>query len=178
MTRSAAFVVCLGLLWAAGAGSLSARADVAGDWNMAYTTRGGVKMASTLTLKMEGEKLTGTISSPRGTIALDEVSVTGDAIAFAIIRVGFGDKIRIDYTGTVKHDTMTLTMKAGAREPIQITAKRAGPDSRLITPAQREAEKTIARGQRDVLTPVHRVADRRGRMVAAGLIVPEALAGT
>jgi hypothetical protein len=94
---------------------------------MAYTTRAGVKMASTLTLKMEGEKLTGTISSPRGSIALDEVSVTADAIAFAIIRVGFGDTIRIDYTGTVKGDTMTLTMKAGAREPIRITAKRAGP---------------------------------------------------
>ena len=98
MTRSAAFVVGLVLLWAAGAGTLGARADVAGAWNMTYTTREGVKMASTLTLKMDGEKLTGTISSPRGTVALDEVSVTGDAIAFAIIRVGFGDKIRIDYT--------------------------------------------------------------------------------
>ena len=127
MSRSAAFVVGLWLLWAAAAGSVGARADVAGAWNMAYTTREGVKMASTLTLKMEGEKLTGTISSPRGTIALDEVSVTGDDIAFAIIRVGFGDKIRIDYTGTVKGDTMSLTMKVGAREPIRVTAKRAGP---------------------------------------------------
>ncbi len=127
MTRSAAFLVCLMLLRTAAAGSLGARADVAGAWDLAYTTREGVKMASTLTLKMDGEKLTGTISSPRGTIALDEVSVTGDDIAFAIIRVGFGDKIRIDYTGKVKGDTMTLTMKAGAREPIQITAKRAGP---------------------------------------------------
>ena len=51
----------------------------------------------------------------------------GEDIAFAIIRVGFGDTIRIDYTGTVKGDTMTLKMKAGAREPIRITAKRAGP---------------------------------------------------
>lgn len=127
MTRSAAFAVVLVLQWAAGAGSLGARADVAGAWNMTYTTREGVKMASTLTLKMEGEKLTGTISSPRGTIALDEVSVTGDEIAFAIIRVGFGDKIRIDYTGTVKGDTMSLTMKAGAREPVRITATRAVP---------------------------------------------------
>jgi hypothetical protein len=126
MTRSLRLSLGLVLLWAAAAGSLGARADVAGAWNMAYTTRAGVKMASTLTLKMEGDKLTGTISSPRGTIALDEVSVTGDAIAFAIIRVGFGDKIRIDYTGKVKGDTMTLTMKAGAREPIQIAAKRAG----------------------------------------------------
>lgn len=83
-------------------------------------------MTSTLTLKMDGDKLTGTISSPRGTVALDEVSVTGDDIAFAIIRVGFGDKIRIEYSGKVKGDTMSLTMTAGAREPVQIAAKRAG----------------------------------------------------
>lgn len=52
--------------------------------------------------------------------------MTGDDIAFAIIRVGFGDKIRIEYSGKVKGDTMSLTMKAGAREPVQIAAKRAG----------------------------------------------------
>jgi hypothetical protein len=126
MTRSAAFLVGLVLLWTTGPGSAGARADITGAWNMAYTTREGVKMTSTLTLKMDGDKLTGTISSPRGTVALDEVSVTGDDVAFAIIRVGFGDKIRIEYSGKVKGDTMSLTMKAGAREPVQIAAKRAG----------------------------------------------------
>ena len=126
MTRSAAFLVSHVLLWATGSGPTGARADVTGAWNLAYTTSEGVKMTSTLTLKMEGDKLTGAISSPRGTVALDEVSVTGDDIAFAIIRVGFGDKIRIEYSGKVKGDTMSLTMKAGAREPVQIAAKRAG----------------------------------------------------
>ena len=80
-----------------------------------------------MTLKIEGETATGTITSPRGTIALDEVTVKGDDIAFAVMRVGFGDTIRIDYNGTVKGDTMTLKMKAGAREPLDVTAKRAGP---------------------------------------------------
>ena len=126
MTGSGAFLVGLVLLWTTGSGSAGARGDVTGAWNLAYTTREGVKMTSTLTLKMDGDKLTGTISSPRGTVALDEVSVTGDDIAFAIIRVGFGDKIRIEYSGKVKGDTMSLTMKAGAREPVQIAAKRAG----------------------------------------------------
>jgi hypothetical protein len=126
MTRAATYCLGLVLIWATGSGFFRAGADVAGAWNMAYTTSQGVKMTSTLTLKLDGDKLTGTISSPRGTIALDEVSVNGDDIAFAIIRVGFGDKIRIEYNGKVKGDTMSLTMKAGAREPIQITAKRQG----------------------------------------------------
>jgi hypothetical protein len=113
----------------AGVAAAAAPADVAGEWTMSYTTRDGVKMTSTLTLKAEGETLTGTISSPRGSVPLNEASVKGDDVAFAIERVGFGDRIRIDYTGKVKGDTMTLKMKAGAREPIDVTARRgaAGP---------------------------------------------------
>jgi hypothetical protein len=116
---SAAFV----LMTAAAASA--APADVAGTWALSYTTKDGVKMASTLTLKVEGDTLTGTISSPRGSVPLNEASVKGDDVAFAIERVGFGDQIRIEYTGKVKGDTMTLKMKVGAREPIDVTARRA-----------------------------------------------------
>lgn len=122
--RSFAGVAAL-LLWAA-MQATSAGADVAGEWTMTYTTHDGVKMSSTLTLKVEAGALTGTISSPRGSIAIEEVSLKGSDITFAVTRVGFGDKIRIDYTGTVKGDTMKLKMKAGAREPVDITAKRGG----------------------------------------------------
>jgi hypothetical protein len=100
--------------------------DVTGAWKMTYTTKDGVKMASTLTLKSENGTLAGTIDSSRGSVALNEVSVNGNDIAFAVIRVGFGDTIRIDYKGTVKGDTMTLKMTVGAREPLDVTAKRGG----------------------------------------------------
>jgi hypothetical protein len=106
------------------ASPLLARADVTGDWTMSYTTKEGVKMESTLTVKMDGDKLTGTISSPRGMVALNEISVKGDDIAFAVIRVGFGDSIRIDYTGKISGTAMTLKMKVGAREPLDVTVKR------------------------------------------------------
>ena len=113
-----------GLVLALCTAASAAAQDVVGAWNMTYTTRDGVKMSSTLTLKSEGGTLSGTISSPRGSVALDEVSVKGEDVAFAVIRVGFGDRIRIDYTGKVKGDMMTLKMKVGAREPIDVTAKR------------------------------------------------------
>src|SRR5947209_19811977 len=108
-----------GLLWMlaiAGAASVAARADIVGSWTLSYTTKDGVKIESTLTVKMEGDKLTGTISSARGSVALNEISVQGDDVAFAIVRVGFGDTIRIDYTGKIAGDTMKLTLKIGARE--------------------------------------------------------------
>ena len=124
MTRQAHLAAALVLLLSGT--SFAGPGDVAGVWDMSYKTTEGGKMGSTLTLKMEGDGLTGTISSPRGSVAIEEVSVKGDDIAFAITRVGFGDRIRIDYTGKVKGDTMALKMKVGAREPITITAKRGG----------------------------------------------------
>jgi hypothetical protein len=98
--------------------------DVTGAWKMTYTTNDAVKMSSTVTFKSENGALGGTIASPRGSVALNEVSLNGNEIAFAVIRVGFGDTIRIDYKGTVKGDTMTLKMTVGAREPLDVTAKR------------------------------------------------------
>lgn len=116
--------LCAALVFMTAAAAPAAPADVAGAWAMSYVTKDGVKMASTLTLKVEGDTVTGTISSPRGSVPLNEASVKGDDIAFAIERVGFGDRIRIEYTGKVKGDTMALKMKVGAREPIDVTAKR------------------------------------------------------
>ena len=126
MTRQAHLVAAVVLVMSGTSAAVAAAADVAGEWDMSYKTSEGVKMASTLTLKIEGDTVTGTISSPRGSVPIEEVSVKGDDITFAIVRVGFGDKIRIDYTGKVKGDTMALKMKVGAREPISITAKRGG----------------------------------------------------
>jgi hypothetical protein len=116
--------VALVALCAFAAAVSAARADVVGAWTLTYTTKDGVKIESVLTVTKEGDKLAGTISSPRGSVALNEISVTGDDIAFAIIRVGFGDTIRIDYTGKVEGDSMKLKMKVGAREPLDVIVKR------------------------------------------------------
>jgi hypothetical protein len=99
--------------------------DVAGAWNMSYTTRDGQKLASTLTLKVEGATLTGTISSPRGSVPVTDITLNGDEIAFAVVRVGFGDNIRITYAGKIKGETMKLKMKAGPREPLDVVVRRA-----------------------------------------------------
>lgn len=124
MNRRTFILAGLALIMAVAALPAAQAVDVTGVWKMTYTTKDGVQMASTLTLKSENGVLAGTIASPRGSVALNEVSVTGNEIAFAVIRVGFGDTIRIDYKGTVKGDTMTLEMTVGAREALAVTAKR------------------------------------------------------
>ncbi len=118
-TRAASVLV---ILFLGGAEFLQARAEVVGAWTMSYTTKDGVKLESVLTVTQEGGKLAGTISSGRGSIALNEISVNGDDIAFAVIRVGFGDTIRIDYSGKIEGDSMKLKMKVGAREPLDVSA--------------------------------------------------------
>ena len=99
--------------------------DAAGAWNPSYRTRDGQTLTSTLTLKTERNQISGTLASPRGTVPIEEGTVNGASIEFAIVRVGFGDTIRIDYTGKISGDTMRLKMKAGARHPLDVTAKRA-----------------------------------------------------
>lgn len=126
MNRRAFTLGGLVLILSVAAMSAAQAVDVTGPWTMTYTTKDGVKMSSTVTFKSENGALAGTITSPRGSVALNEVSVNGNDIAFAVIRVGFGDTIRIDYKGTVKGDTMTLKMTVGAREPLDVTAKRGG----------------------------------------------------
>jgi hypothetical protein len=122
--RPAGAILLVFSVLATAATAAARRADVAGEWTMAYTTTEGVKLESTLTLKIDGDKLTGTVSSGRGSVALNEVAVKGDDITFAIVRGGFGDSIRIEYTGKVNGDSMALKMKAGAREPLDVTVKR------------------------------------------------------
>jgi hypothetical protein len=126
MNRRTFTVGALALVLSVAAITAAQPVDVTGAWKMTYTTKDGVNMSSTVTFKSENGALAGTIASPRGSVPLNEVSVNGNEIAFAVIRVGFGDTIRIDYKGTVKGDTMTLKMTVGAREPLDVTAKRGG----------------------------------------------------
>lgn len=125
MMLYARLAVGLVMTLAAGEGApIAAQADSTGAWTMSYTTKEGVKLESTLTVQADGGKLTGTISSPRGSVALSEIRVTRDDVAFAIVRVGFGDTIRIDYTGKVEGGAMKLKMKVGAREALDVVAVR------------------------------------------------------
>jgi hypothetical protein len=99
-------------------------ADVAGAWKTSYTNTEGQTRESTLTLKVDAGKLSGTFASARGTVPLTEGSVQGNRISFTVVRKGNGDAIPIKFTGTVAGSTMKLKMQIRDRPPIPMTATR------------------------------------------------------
>jgi hypothetical protein len=114
------FPKALLLLSIAGA-ACAANAD--GVWKIRYKGANGMR-ESTLTLKVDGDNVTGTLSGERGTAKIDEGKVNGDNITFTLIRRGNSDEIPVHYTGKIEGDTMKLQMEYRQRTPVEITGKR------------------------------------------------------
>ncbi len=102
-----------------------AAAEVAGVCDVTYATSDGHARKATLNLKVEGDKVSGTVSSQQGSAPITEGKLTGKDISFTLVRRGNGDEIHVHYTGTVEGETMTLKMQYGNREPIDMTARRS-----------------------------------------------------
>ncbi len=97
------------LLFAASALAMMA-ADVTGNWKATAEGPNGT-MERTLTLKVEGTKLTGeTVSSFVGKSAIENGKVEGDKLSFTITAKFQDNEMKINYTGKVTGaDTMTLS---------------------------------------------------------------------
>jgi len=98
-------------------------AEVAGKWKAEFTTPDGQTRSSLFTFKVEGDKLTGTVSSPRGDAPIQEGKVSGDEISFVVVREFGGNEVRINYKGKVSGNELKLTVDFGERS-FEMTAKR------------------------------------------------------
>jgi hypothetical protein len=87
------------------AGGQDKPADVAGTWNLTVDF-GGQTGTPSVTLKQDGETLTGTYSSE----VFGEQKVTGtikgNAITFGFTGAIEGNSVKVTYTGTVDKSTM------------------------------------------------------------------------
>ena len=99
-------------------------ADVSGTWQLSYVRENGKTHVSTLALKMNGDQLSGTLSSPLGTAPVTTGKLTGNDITFTLDRRAQYDDIPVTYTGKVEGDTMTLEMQYSGRPAVKITGKR------------------------------------------------------
>lgn len=100
-------------------------ADATGTWNMHWKTPDGYQHESQLTLTDTGGKLSGQISSRRGTVKLTDGTVSGDNIQFTVVRTGNGDEFHIQFSGKLQGDSMKLQMEYKDHPAIALTAKRA-----------------------------------------------------
>ena len=109
MSRSPllALVLLLGIVTVAFA------ADSTGRWLGSVSTPNG-DFELVYDFKVEGETLTGALSTPNGELPLSDGKISGDNLSFTM---SFGDNA-IAYTGVVKGDTIVLTSEWGgeARE--------------------------------------------------------------
>lgn len=61
---------------------------------------------STLKLKMEGDKLVGTISGRQQDSPIEDASLKGDEISFKVVREFNGNKFTIKYLGKISGDSI------------------------------------------------------------------------
>ena len=88
-------------------------ADPAGTWTWSTPGRnGGPERKTTLKLKVDGDKLTGTLSNPgRGGGAATETEISdgkvkGDEVSFSVTREFNGNKMTSKYTGKLSADAI------------------------------------------------------------------------
>ena len=98
-------------------------ADVAGKWAIQLDINGTVA-TPTVTLKQDGETLTGTYASQ----VFGEQNVTGtikgNAVTFGFTGTMEGNAVKVTYTGTVQKDTMQGKVTIGDLGEATFTAKR------------------------------------------------------
>ena len=99
--------------------------DVNGKWTYETTTQNGDKRPGALTLKAEGDKLTGTITGRQGAeTPISEGKITGDDISFVVVRNFNGEERKIKYTGKLVGNELKLNWMMGPDRNVEVTAKR------------------------------------------------------
>jgi hypothetical protein len=122
---ASAFICCLAVSWIASAQEKSDKAvDVTGAWALEVTISGGGTGTPTVTLKQDGEKLTGHYSS--AVLGEHDVtgSVKGNAVTFMFEGSLEGTTVKVTYSGTADKDTMKGTVTLGDLADGTFTAKK------------------------------------------------------
>ena len=130
-------VTCAILALGAVAQAQDKKADPTGTWTWTTPGRnGGPDRKSTLKLKVEGDKLTGTLAAPgRGgqsnDSAIADGKLKGDEISFTVVREFGGNKMTAKYNGKISGDSIKG----------KIETERNGQSNSRDWEAKRETEK-------------------------------------
>jgi hypothetical protein len=115
-------LIFLTLLFAA----VALAADVTGKWSAEMPGRGGNSRQMVITLKAEGNALTGTVSGPRGDTDIQDGKIDGENISFSVVREFNGNSFKLNYTGKVSGDEIhfKVSREGGNAAGREFTAKR------------------------------------------------------
>jgi hypothetical protein len=116
LLKTTALALCVSVLLAA------AHAD--GIWKAEYTSPDGNQRQSTFHLKADGNRLTGKVVSGSGEAELRDGTVTGDDIAFTVIRNFGGNEVTLKYNGKVSDNEIRFKVTFNGENTFDIVAKR------------------------------------------------------
>lgn len=107
------------------------KSDPVGTWKCEYSI-GDMKRTSTLTIKKDGDKLTGTMTWPdQKAVELKDMKLKDGELTCSAVRVFMDNKIPIDYTFKFTGDTLKGKGAAefgGNKQEFEIEAKREKKD--------------------------------------------------
>ncbi len=101
----------------------SAQTSVAGDWDGSFNTPGGPRPLK-FVLKVDGEKLSGTVKRSSGDVPLTG-TIKGSDIEFSYTINYNGNDLTMLFNGKVSGDTMGGNISFGGNAEDSWTAKRA-----------------------------------------------------
>jgi hypothetical protein len=94
-------------------------ADITGKWQASAPGPDGQTMDIVFDFKVDGEKLTGTVTGAMGEMEISEGKVDGDTISFSVAM----DDFKILHTGKLEGDLLKIKVDMGERS-FEMTAKR------------------------------------------------------
>ncbi len=104
--------------------------DLTGHWLYTFPTPDGQKRETSLWLTAEGSKLTGYMSQFGNDEPITDGQLTADRISFIIVRDNFGEIRRMEYTGRLNGDTLTLAAPGGnGRPPREFAMKHVSTEA-------------------------------------------------
>lgn len=105
---------------------VAAAADITGKWTAQIPSRSGQARETTFTFKVDGDRLTGTMSGGQGReTAISDGKVSGDTVSFTVTSERGGNTTKQTYTGKVVGDEIQFKREGGQGAAREFVAKRA-----------------------------------------------------
>jgi hypothetical protein len=120
---------------------LAQDADILGNWDVTVTTGQGPQTSAPLLLKMEGDQIVGTFSSPQGDQGVEAAVKEKAVTIWFSVRTQNGP-INITMNGTADGDTMKGSMDFGGRGQGQWLAKRSTATRRPVQGSETKVDVT------------------------------------
>ena len=106
--------------------SVAWAADLNGKWVAQVPGQNGQTRETTFNFKVEGSKLTGTVSGRQGDNPISDGTIKGDEVSFTVVVNFNGNEAKLLFKGKVAGDDLKLTRtRQGGEQPgTEFTAKR------------------------------------------------------